>query len=1014
MINYRILILSALAVAALTAWGLVRLDITADVMRALPKDEKVISDSIAIFAQHPIHDQIAIDIQLDPPDADKLIELGAAVEKRMQASGLFAQVGIAETGSLLPELAMHAARSLPLLFSEDELAKQVAPLLAPERIRQRLGKLQQDLSGLEGLGQAGFMGQDPLGLKDLVLARMAPLAPSLNSTFYRGSLLSADSRHLLVTARPRGSGTDTVFARRLAALMDVDEISQEMRGDAGSVPVLTPVGAYRSALDNEDIIRHDVQLALGLSTVGIALLLYCAFPRPLLGLLSLTPSLAGTGLALFAYSLFHSSISVMVLGFGGAVISITMDCGITYLLFLDRPHETKGKEASDEVSAISLMAAITSVVAFLILSWSRFPLFIELGQFTALGVLFSYLFVHWVFPRVFPAMPPGVDRSLPLHRLVDRLYTTGTAGAAAAAVLCLCLLCFARPQFQVSLSSMNTVSRDTEAADALFAKVWGSAGERIVMMQAAESAAALQHGNDQLLAKLEEDIRQDSLKSAFVPSMLFPGPERAGQNLAAWHRFWDSGRRAGLARIFSSAGAEAGFAPEAFAGFLALLEPGFSQAAMPVPPKFHSLLGIAGNKHGPGLIQFLSAVPGSRHNGAEFAQRYGSETRIFDPAFFATRLAEMLFSGFISMLAAVAVSGVLLVFFFYLDLRQTLLTLLPPAFAYICTLGTLKLIGHPLDIPALMLSIVILGMGIDYSIFCVRAHQRYQDINHPSYVLVRSSVFMSGASVLIGFGVLCFAQHAVLRSVGITSFLGIGYSLAGAFLLLPPLLDWRMKPARPAGADITHRVRLRYQTLEAYPRMFARFKLRYDPLFADLERLLAHRQAEIRTIIDIGCGWCVPGCWCLEQFAGAEVYGLDPDPERVRAAEQAICGQGRIVRGSAPAMPSAPHPADLLLLLDMLHYLDDATAEALLRNSLQALNSNGLLVLRCTILPAGRRSWLWHVEELRIRAAGWQAWHRSRAQLEDLLAAAGFTIVISEVSAVNQELAWLIGRPANG
>jgi hypothetical protein len=33
--------------------------------------------------------------------------------------------------------------------------------------------------------------------------------------------------------------------------------------------------------------------------------------------------------------------------------------------------------------------------------------------------------------------------------------------------------------------------------------------------------------------------------------------------------------------------------------------------------------------------------------------------------------------------------------------------------------------------------------------------------------------------------------------------------------------------------------------------------------------------------------------------------------------------------------------------------------------------------------------------------------------LTDLLAAAGFTIVISEVSAANQELAWLVGRKAS-
>jgi predicted RND superfamily exporter protein len=47
---------------------------------------------------------------------------------------------------------------------------------------------------------------------------------------------------------------------------------------------------------------------------------------------------------------------------------------------------------------------------------------------------------------------------------------------------------------------------------------------------------------------------------------------------------------------------------------------------------------------------------------------------------------------------------------------------------------------------------------------------------------------LASTSTLIGFGVLCLAEHALLRSAGITSLLGIGYSLTGAFVLLPPLL----------------------------------------------------------------------------------------------------------------------------------------------------------------------------------------------------------------------------------
>jgi predicted exporter len=181
------------------------------------------------------------------------------------------------------------------------------------------------------------------------------------------------------------------------------------------------------------------------------------------------PAVAGTAMALFVYSLFHSSISIMVLGFSGALISIMDDHSITYLLFLDRPHATRGDHAAKEVQAVGgTMALLTTIGAFLVLSLSDFPVFAELGQLTALGFVFTYLFIHTLFPKIFPVMTAGGNRVLPLHLLADRLFNTGKPGAIAALALALVMLFFAKPEFRISLSEMNTVSEKTQAEDRVF------------------------------------------------------------------------------------------------------------------------------------------------------------------------------------------------------------------------------------------------------------------------------------------------------------------------------------------------------------------------------------------------------------------------------------------------------------------------------------------------------------------------------------------------------------------
>jgi predicted exporter/ubiquinone/menaquinone biosynthesis C-methylase UbiE len=1014
MINYRLLFFVSLLIVGCAVVGKMRLDIDTDLARSLPASERVIADALEIFKHHPIHDQVAVDITVNGEDQDTLVECGVLLEQKMTDSGLFAQVGTNAVGELIPRLALHVARNLPLLFSSEDLQK-IAPLLDTGRIKERVGKLHEDLGSLEGVGQAEFIGIDPLGLKDLILAKMALLAPSMNARFYKGHLLSGDGRHLLVTARPLAAGSNTASALSISDFFG--QTSQEIvthYARKGIQVILTPVGAYRAALDNERMIRHDVQFAILLSTAGIALLLFLSFSRPLLGLMSLVPSFAGTAAALFVYSLFHSSISIMVLGFGGALISITVDYGITYLLFLDRPHETTGKEAAHEIWVVGIMATVTTIVAFMALSFSGFPIFAELGVFSTMGVLFSFLFVHTVFPKIFPVMPAGTDRVLPLQSFVNMLYNTGKPGAIAAGMLALGLIFFARPQVHVSMSSMNTVSQATEAADALFTEVWGKIGDRIFVMNRGDTIAAIQQGNDLSLARIERDVQQETLAAAFVPSMIFPGKDRGVQNVAAWHSFWDRNRVEQVKKALGSAGVELGFNPDAFASFFSLLEPGFAAKSLEIPEEFYELLGISKNTQESGLIQFITVAPGKNYDGATFLARYGVDSKIFDSAFFTERLANLLFSTFTTMLVIIAVSVTLLIFLVSLNLTLTVLTVLPSVFSYICTLGTMNLIGQPLDIPALMLlSIAILGMGIDYAIFFVRAHQRYRDIFHPSYIRVRSSVFLSSASTMIGFGVLCFAEHNLLRSIGIASLLGLTYSLLGSFLLLPPLLEryFSEKKSEESGVlkDINRRIRRRFRTVEAYPRMFARCKLRLDPLFDDLPRMLAAKQ-EIKTIVDIGCGYGIPACWCLERFKEARIAAIEPDPERVRIAALALGERGMVAQGWAPEMPPlSAAPVDVVLLLDMLHYVDDTTAREVFGKSFQILGEGGLLVARCTIRPAGRPSWSWRLEKARIRLLGHEAWYRSPERLGELLAEAGFTVIVQEITA-NPELAWLVGQ----
>jgi len=1011
-IHWQRLILILLIVVILFGIGLLRIEIDSDIVASLPGDDPVIWDAVYIFKNHPLQDQLLIDVSLQSDDLEMLLECGELVEKKLNDSGLFKNVGLKDVQNLIPDLMAYVVKNLPVMFTAKELENKIEPLLESDEVHQRLQAIYLQLLELEGIGQAEFISKDPLGLKNIILARLSHLAPSQNARIYRGKLISADGRHLLVIANPIASSTDTTFARTAAELIDnlADELNRKY-AQAGYGVTLTPTGAYRAALDNELIIRRDVKNAILLATIGIAILLIFAFPRPLMGLLSLLPAIAGSMIAFFVFSLLHKSISIMVLGFGGAIISITVDHGIAYLLFLDRPYKTHGRDASAEVWAVGLLAALTTVGAFAVLSLSGFPVFEQLGLFTALGIAFSFLFVHSVFPKVFSAMPPARSRNLPLEPVVSKLAQTGKKGAYAALGFFVIMLFFAKPGFNVSLSAMNTVSKETTAAENLFADVWGNIFSRIYLMTEGQSVKELQNKGDSLLVMMEPDMLSGVLSSGFVPSMMFPGKDRRQQNFANWKNFWNQSRVSRFKSAVEEASNKSGFTVDAFKPFYKLLDPGLNPPAdITIPEKFYSLMGITEKLDGSRWVQFSGLTTGKSYQAERFFEKYQAAGKLFDPAFFSKKLGRLLFATFTKMLVVIGISVTILLFLFFFDWKLTVISLLPVFFALISTLGTLNLIGHPLDIPGLMLAIIVMGMGIDYSLFFVRSYQRYSDASHPSYSLIRMAVFMASASTLIGFGVLCTAEHSLLRSAGLTSLFGIGYSLIGAFVILPPVLKYvfqsRSKNINPT-ANLHDRILRRYRNMEAYPKIFAGFKIRLDPMFSELPRFFESSR-RLRTIIDIGCGFGVPASWLIENFAELTIYGIDLDSNRVRIASRALGQRGVIVHGRAPDVPRIPHPADAAVMLDLLHYLNDNDLGLTLRRLSDGLCDNGLLVIRAVIMPNARQSLFWWLEILKNKIRRIPAYYRSFDEISTILAQADFTVKHTDPSGPKGDLIWFI------
>ena len=160
-------IITLVVVTVLFAVGFSRIDIEADIVSFLPQGDSVISDALYIFKNHPIQDQLIIDVSLQEDDLDILVECGRRVEQSLRQSKLFKTVGLQDFQSLIPDLAFHILNHLPLLFSTEDLQNHVEPLLDPQKVSNKISDTLESLFNLEGIGQAEFISKDPLRFKDI-------------------------------------------------------------------------------------------------------------------------------------------------------------------------------------------------------------------------------------------------------------------------------------------------------------------------------------------------------------------------------------------------------------------------------------------------------------------------------------------------------------------------------------------------------------------------------------------------------------------------------------------------------------------------------------------------------------------------------------------------------------------------------------------------------------------------------------------------------------------------------
>ncbi len=168
---------------------------------------------------------------------------------------------------------------------------------------------------------------------------------------------------------------------------------------------------------------------------------------------------------------------------------------------------------------------------------------------------------------------------------------------------------------------------------------------------------------------------------------------------------------------------------------------------------------------------------------------------IAGPSFTRIELADLVVDGQIKSLVFALIVVFILLSLIFKSVKAGLLSSLPLTIAILILFGLMGYFGIALDIATALLSSIMIGVGIDYTIhFLWRFKQErklgrsHEDAAHITLTTTGRGIIFNAISVVIGFMALTFSNFAPLQFFGALVVISITTCLLSALILIPSLV----------------------------------------------------------------------------------------------------------------------------------------------------------------------------------------------------------------------------------
>lgn len=662
----------------------------------------------------------------------------------------------------------------------DAFYREHAPLLLTERHRAQLQAGQgtvlaetalRRLFTDPGSGLAERLQYDPLGtLSAFRQQRQQALRISIDNLGYP-YVQEGESQRRFYLVNAVLAGSPYRLDVQAGAGEVLDSLAMQVSASTG-VELLYTGSLFYTRSGSEQARGEISTVGLG-SAIGIVMLLLLVFRSPTLLLLAFLPIATGVMVGLSVTWWVFGSVHVMALVFGASLVGVAIDYSLHFfakrLWAGERWQSAAGIRSLFPPLALGLL---TSSAAYLSFLTAGFPGFSQIAVFSATGLFSAFLVVVGVYPWLLapppasglsPAVAAGLQRFIRFHHTHVLWVRHPLAMVLIAALL---ITALASWRSNDDIRQMQLPDADLTLMDQRVRNSTGAATELAYMLVTAEQPEQLLQQLEVLQVSLDDAVTRGQIGGYQSISQWLPSQQRQQENAVLWQQaLIDNGV---LGKLFADIGLADGalshlMTPQSLAPLdLRQLSPLLVQ--MPQAPGYF---------YDDNAYYALVSFSAIRDAGvlAQLAERNPAWSWV-DPV---TRTSELLghYRYISTVLLVLAYAVVLLVLSTRYGFRGASHVVTPPLLASTLALAVIVLSGQAISVFHMMALLLVLGIGIDYSLFL-----REGKSGAPDTVL---AIALSTLTTVLSFGLLSLSATAAIHNFGLTVLLGICL----AFLLAP-------------------------------------------------------------------------------------------------------------------------------------------------------------------------------------------------------------------------------------